>query len=246
MLGGYTPLSEGTPVPPAGDRRRTIGAVDVPVIELLSEGEAETNLAARRPDSDAPDRYRLYEIAGTCHMSVNPAGPTALPVLEQRSEFPMDMLAGAALLNLRRWIIDGTPPPRSERLHVLHDRALGPCGRRDEARPLLRDEHGNAVGGVRSPWVDVPVASYYPHSTPRDQGGADSAGPNGRRLAQEDIADLMGCMMPFTPEKLRALYGSPANYRELFAARLERAIEQRWIADADRDRALATAARIEF
>ena len=53
MLGGYTPLAEGIPVPPAGDRRRTMQPLDVPVIELLGEGEAETHEAARRPDSDA-------------------------------------------------------------------------------------------------------------------------------------------------------------------------------------------------
>ena len=48
MLGGYHALSEGTPVPPAGDRRRTIPPLDVPVIEMLSEGEAETNAGSRR------------------------------------------------------------------------------------------------------------------------------------------------------------------------------------------------------
>jgi hypothetical protein len=246
MLGGYNPLSEGTAVPPAGDRRRVIQPLDVPVIELLSEGEAETNVASRRADSDGADRYRLYEIAGTCHMSVHPAGPAALPVLERRSDFPMDMLAGAALLNLRSWVVDGVAPPRAERLVVLPDRALGRCGLRDEARPLQRDEHGNAVSGVRSPWVDVPVASYYPHSTPQTRDGGSSPGPAGRRLSPADIADLMGCMVPFTPDKLRALYGSPARYRELFAAGLERAIEGRWIAAADRERALSMAARIEF
>jgi hypothetical protein len=247
MLGGYTPLSEGTQVPPGGDRRRTIGALDVPVIELLSEGEAETNLASRRPDSDDPDRYRLYEVAGASHMIAREAGPMGLPVIEEPSDFPMDMLVGGALVNLRRWVVDGVAPPRAERLVVLPERAAGRCGLRDEAFPLRRDEHGNAVGGVRSPWVDVPIAAYYPHSTPRapDTTAMAAAAP-GRRLSVADVADLMGCMRRFTPDELRARYGSPARYRELFEQKLARAIGARWIAAADGERARATAAGVEF
>jgi hypothetical protein len=103
-------------------------------------------------------------------MTAHDAGPLALPVVEEPSDFPVDMLVSGALLNLRRWVVEGVEPPRAERLVVLPDRAAGRCGLRDEARPLRRDEHGNAVGGVRSPWVDVPIASYYPHSTPRPDG----------------------------------------------------------------------------
>jgi hypothetical protein len=248
MVGGYTPLSEGTKVPPAGDRRRTIQPLDVPVIEILSEGEAETNAAARRPDSDAPgDRYRLYEVPGACHMTARDAGPLALPVVETASDFPMDMLVGGALLNLRRWLAEGVPPPRAERLQILTDRAAGPCGRREEARPLRRDEHGNAVGGVRSPWVDVPIATYYPHSSPRpadDPARAPSAAH--RVLDPADVADLMGCMTPFSSDTLRALHGSPENYRRRFAAALARRVEDRWIAPADAERARARAAEVQF
>jgi hypothetical protein len=245
MLGGYTPLSEGTPVPPAGDRRRTIQLLDVPVIEILSEGEAETNVASRRNDSDGPGRYRLYEVAGTSHMTAREAGPMALAVNEEPSDFPMDMLVGGALLNLRRWVTDDVPPPRADRLVVLPERNAGPCGLRDEAYPLRRDAHGNAVSGVRSPWVDVPIASYYPHSTPRTPDAAPAAS-GGRRLAAADVADLMGCMSRFPADKLRALYGTPARYRELFGAQLARLIEQRWIAPADGERARKRAAEVEF
>src|SRR5262249_37668822 len=154
-------------VPPAVDRRRVIRHVDVPVIEMLSEGEAETHLAARRDDSDEPERYRLYEVGGAAHMIAQEVGSTALPVIEEPSDFPMAMLVGGALLNLRGWVVENVPPPRADRLVVLSERNAGRCGRREEARPVQRDQHGNAVGGVRSPWLDVPIASYYPHSTPR-------------------------------------------------------------------------------
>jgi hypothetical protein len=246
MLGGYTPLSHGVQPPPAGDRRRTIQPRDVPVIELLSEGEVETHSAARRDDSDAPgDRYRLYEVPGAAHMTAFDAGPLSLPVIETPSDFPMDMLVGGALVNLRDWAIDGVPPPRCERLVILSDRAGGACGRRPEARPLRRDEHGNAVGGLRSPWVDVPVASYYPHSTPRSvQGALEGGAP--ARLEPADIADLMGCMSEFPSEKLRALYGTPEHYRERFDAALQRLVDERWIAAADAERARRKREEVSF
>ena len=248
MLGGYTPLGEGVQPPPAGDRRRTIQPLDVPVIELLSEGEVETHAAARRPDSDAAnDRYRLYEVPGAAHMTTFDAGPMALPVIEDASDFPMDMLVGGALLNLRRWVAEGTPPPRAPRMVILPERSAGRCGLRDEARPLQRDEHGNALAGLRSPWVDVPIASYYPHSTPRAPEGSDRPAGGGRiRLTPADTADLMGCMTRFAPEKLRALYGTPERYRERLEHALERAVQDRWIASADAERARAKAMEVSF
>jgi Alpha/beta hydrolase domain len=249
LLGGYTPLGQGVPRLPAQDRRRTIQPLDVPVIEILSEGEAETHAAARRPDSDAlDDRYRLYEVPGASHMTSRDATMSAIPVREEPSDFPMDMLCGGALLNLRRWAVDQVPAPRSERLIFSADPA-GRRGLRGEARPLERDEHGNAVGGVRSPWVDVPVASYYPHSSTTVSPSSSSptnSGASRPMLEPADIADLMGCMTPFTPDKLRALYGTPENYRRRFDVALERMYEQRWIAEADRERARARAARVEF
>ncbi|HKP63980.1 MAG TPA: alpha/beta hydrolase domain-containing protein [Polyangiales bacterium] len=247
LLGGYTPLGRGVPQLPADDRRRTIQPLDVPVIELLSEGEAETNAGARRPDSDAlEDRYRLYEVPGACHMTSRES-MSAIPVLEEPSDFPMDMLCGGALLNLRRWVVDQVPAPRAERLVFSADPS-GRRGLRDQARPLERDEHGNAIGGVRSPWVDVPIASYYPHSTttaPRPSNPPSST-PSRPVLEPADIADLMGCMTPFSPDKLRALYGTPESYRRRFDEALQRMFEDRWIAEADRDRARARAAKVEF
>lgn len=248
MLGGYTPLGEGVPVPPAGDRRRTIQPLDVPVIEILSEGEVETHEAARREDSDAPDdRYRLYEVPGASHMTGHEAGPFALPVLEEPSDFPMDMVVGGALLNLRRWVVDGVPPPRAPRMEILADRSQGRCGLRPEARPLRRDEHGNAVFGLRTPWVDVPIASYYPHSTPKSLDAPERKAGGGRiRLSPADQADLMGCMARFSADKLRVLYGSPERYRERLERELERLVDARFIATADADRARAKARNVDF
>ena len=49
----------------------------------------------------------------------------------------------------------------------------------------MLDEHGNPKGGVRSPYVDVPVCTY----TWKDEPGA-----------------VRNIITPFSPEKLKSLY----------------------------------------
>jgi hypothetical protein len=242
-LGGYHPLSSASGRPPLDHPARVIQPRDVPVIELLSENEAETNLAARRDDSDAPgDHYRLYEVPGTCHMSRGESRRSTLPpTVEEPSTFPMYALAGGALDNLRRWAVEGQAPPRAPRIELLPDADAGPHGEVPGSLPCARDEHGNALGGVRMPEVDVPVASYYPHSTLREPA---MAGPPGRRPLP--LGSLMGAMTPFAPDKLRELYGTPEAYREAYARRTAELVAERWILPGDADRMLAQAATVAF
>jgi hypothetical protein len=135
----------------------------------------------------------------------------------------MPLLAGAALRNLRRWAVDGVAPPRADRLTNLASKEDGPAGGRGEALPLVRDEHRNALGGVRTPDLDVPVATYYPHSTLPAEGGGRSGFQGG----------LMGSMTRFSDEKLRSLYGSVAQYRKEYAAGVDRLVAEGWINEAE-------------
>jgi hypothetical protein len=239
FIGGYLPLNDHDPQPGHDDARRIVGPHDVPVIELLSEGEAETNGPSRRPDSDDPgDRFRLYEVPGACHMSpAERAGGMPLPAtVEEPSDFPMYALAGGALANLRRWAVEGVAPPRAERIELHAERDAGPRGARDEAWPAVRDEHGNACGGVRSPHVDVPVARYFPHSTLVDAG---QAGPF-------DIGDLMGAMERFDDAELRRLYGTPETYRRRYAEQLAGLVDGAWVVAGDAERVLHRIADVTF
>jgi hypothetical protein len=243
-LGGYHPLHEDCPRPALGDRRRTIGAHDVPIIELLSEGEAETNRAARRPDRDEPgDRYRLYEVPGACHMSAGEPDTmlAGLKTVEEPSDFPMWALAAGALANLHRWTVEGTAPPRADRIELLDHRDDGPCGAAPESLPARRDEHGNALGGVRTPHLDVPVARYYPRSTLVDPV---RVGPPGR--AAIDAGQLMGSMERFTADKLRNLYGEPAGYRRRYDEGVARLVDEGWVLGADGERLCEQARTVAF
>jgi hypothetical protein len=243
LLGGYHPLSDAAGRPPADHLPRVIQPRDVPVIELLSEGEAETNLRSRRDDSDAPgDRYRLYEVPGACHMSRGESSGSLLPeTVEVPSTFPMYALAGGALENLRRWAVEGVAPPRAPRIELLADPGAGPHGVSAESLPCARDEHGNAAGGVRMPEVDVPVASYSPHSTLLEPA---SAAPPGRRPIP--LGEIMGSMTPFPPGKLADLYGSPQGYLAAYREQVDRLLAERWILPGDAERMMGQAATVTF
>jgi hypothetical protein len=64
---------------------------------------------------------------------------------------------------------------------------------------IQRDEHANALGGVRMPGIEVPVA----HDT-----GISSV---------EGLGGLGGDHEPFTKEKLIALYGDHDSYVARFS-----------------------------
>ncbi|WP_138444304.1 alpha/beta hydrolase domain-containing protein [Sinomonas susongensis] len=246
LEGGYQPLSDGCMVLPREDARRTISNHGVPVIELLSEGESETHASVLREDSDHPgDPYRLYEIAGACHGSVStktgwPGDAQAdrmgiargARIREMPSTFPIEHVARAAFAHLDRWITDGIEPPRAPRLRFGEGNIKGGW---PECVPLERDELGNAVGGVRSTHVDVPIATYVPHSTIESVAG--TAHPGG---------DLYGHMVPFSAERLRALYGKPEEYRRRVERRSAEILHQGWLLAPERDAVVAAAETVSF
>src|SRR3546814_8146110 len=56
-------------------------------------------------------------------------------------------VAGAAIRALNQWLVDGTAPRSAPRIQI---NAAGDG--------IARDAHGNALGGIRTPYVDVPTA----------------------------------------------------------------------------------------
>jgi hypothetical protein len=182
--------------------------VDVPTLQLNSQLEVEVVLAQegidyRKPDSDDPDNpFRLYEVAGMPHHDsrVNPfyqSEPCDLPL----NRFPYKPMVQMALDHLIRWVEEGVAPPRAERISVIG----GPGGE------VEFDEHGNAVGGVRSTYVDVPFATHSPLNS-----GAD---PNCLSL---------GSQLPFSQQKLRSLYRNHGGYVSRVNRRLSELVREGW------------------
>ncbi|EGG49886.1 hypothetical protein SGM_0226 [Streptomyces griseoaurantiacus M045] len=249
---GYPPLSEDSEVLPPDDPRRTIGPAGVPVIELLSEFESETHRAALRPDSDAPeDRYRLYQVAGTSHH--DPLTSTVLTntaqfrrkghdvsdwrIAEPTSDARPDAVARAVYALLHRWAATGQAPPRAARFTFAAAESDAPAGTAEE---LLRDEDGNVTGGVRTPWVEAPLASYRPHSTPAP--GSCLPSPWAPLADPRAVAGLIGHMTPLPPTRLAGLYPGPGDRTHRFEEACARLTGQGLLLEEDA-RALLDAAR---
>ena len=106
------------------------------------------------------------------------------------NDYPYEYCFYAIYRMLFSWVREGTCPPHGERIAVDSD---------GENR---KDALGNAIGGVRTPFLDVPVAAYYPYSAiKRENGVIDKHG-------------LFGHTEPFSKHKFEKLYATIANYRK--------------------------------
>jgi hypothetical protein len=179
----------------------------VPVLHLLSDEEASP------AEPNTTTNYRLWEIAGSAHSDFwldyhqeigqgprtladapkQPASadedlhkvagnygeqvhPKQLTCIVGGSLFPMRYATSAALHHLDQWVRTGVAPPAGPRFSFANgQRAL--------------DQYGNALGGIRLPPIDVPVAHYL-----------------------STVCALGGVTIPFTEAELRLLYPSHADY----------------------------------
>ena len=88
------------------------------------------------------------------------------------------------MANLNRWVQVGVPPRSAPRLTVAADGSL------------VRDAHGNATGGIRTPSVDVPVATI-----------------TGLRNAGGSFCSLFGTTTPFDAATLAGPVPDPRSVR---------------------------------
>ena len=228
VFDGFLPFIDfGRIVPFASERdggRRGAGRasiradLDVPAIVVNSETEVTSYFGVREPDSA---RFRLWEVPGTSHVSLpRPDEPDS--GANWLSYMPV---YNAAIRHLDRWIKDGVEPPAMPRVEV---KAGNP-------RPeVARDEHGNALGGIRLPDIEVPTASHSGFGTQRE----------GTRFGF-----LFGTATDFDTETLRGLYPDGEHYLVAWNAAMDRSIDQGMIlaedAPAMRDQAAAWAARLD-
>ena len=212
----------------------------VPVLTVITETDLMAPLrgylAARQPDAA---NIRTWEIAGAAHAdsyilagAAIDTGHASIPALAkaftpssemfgQKLAKPMNAAPQhhytmqAALSALDNWVRTGTPPASRPRLEA-------------DASGLKTDSLGNAMGGIRSPWVDVPTSTLSGLGQP----------PGG-------FAFLFGSTEPFDAAKLAQLYpGGKDEYLRKFQKALDEAIAARNILPADRAEILALAAEL--
>lgn len=102
----------------------------------------------------------------------DPAAAECLPGPRTGSVFPRRFTLNAGLAALRDWVATGLRPPaapRIERVGAVPELAT---------MKLERDRDGNALGGLRAPLIQVPVASYNGEACV--QAGTTTALPAGR------------------------------------------------------------------
>jgi hypothetical protein len=216
----------------------------VPLVSLITEtdlvgGVRHGYYFARQPDNQ---RLRVWEIPGTAHadnytIQVAPIDTGSAPLDDIVAAYaPTNMLMGqelghyinfapqhhyvlqAAVAALNTWVQAGKPPPAGPLIEVREA---------DEPQPIL-DSNGLARGGVRTPWVDVPVART-----------------SGSGAVESVMSLLFGSGEPFDAAELGRLYpGGSTEYLERFTGALDSAIESGFILPADRAEILELAAAV--
>jgi alpha/beta hydrolase family protein len=215
---GAAPLNQCTPVPPLGDPRRSLRNAGVPVIQMMSQSDYLIGLASRGPDSDTPpDLYRHYEMAGAAHAtpdellySARPedivaAGRDVPPMScneGPRSRFPSSIFVDAALQNIDLWSRDGLPAPPGRDILV------------NNGQPVL-DEFGNVLGGLRSPYLDVPTSTWHASAT-----GAS-------------FCSIAGYEIPFDQATLDELYPTQGAYVRAVRRDVRELVADRYLTRAD-------------
>nr|WP_249420499.1 alpha/beta hydrolase domain-containing protein [Rhabdothermincola salaria] len=198
--------------------------LDVPVMQF----EAETDLMflrfreARQPDAE---QLLTWEVAGTAHADADTlvygtesgqawnsgGGLDSEALCGTINDGPHGAVLRAAMHAFRAWVVDGTRPPSSPRIEIADDQ-------------IVRDDLGNARGGIRTPAVDVPVSALSGEGNPSSV-----------------FCSLFGQSAPFSDEQLRSLYGDHATYVERFTAAADEALEAGFLLEPERDEMVAEA-----
>jgi Alpha/beta hydrolase domain len=231
-----TRLSQCAPVPAASDPRQIIKNVGVPVIEVAAQGEIiGGTFASRRDDSDEPnDRFRLYEVAAAGHIDKSayfgfpmqqdqvaavgnaqgtvdwPFNAKCDPEIPLMEPSLMGLVFNSAFDNLDQWVKKGISAPQAPRIELMNPGT--------PQASVTTDRLGHGLGGVRTPYIDVPNAAYF----------ANSPGPGTCRE--------MGHKVPFDAARVTELYGSRRSYVTLFTETVNRLVKERWLTEGDAKR----------
>ena len=162
----------------------------------------------RQSEQDNP-AMRFYEMAGGSHVDaqINAVGGQALvrdlglppsfcpAPLVPYNPIIIGYVQSALLEGLGQWISNGTEPPTSRFMDLLFPGGVA---------EIALDAHGNAIGGVRPPQIDVPLGTYLPNNS----------GPG--------FCFLFGGFDPFDDATMKSLYRNHGRY----VSQMARAIKQ--------------------
>lgn len=189
---------------------------------FLTEGNL-LDVVIENSDSEI-DKCRYYEFPGTPHTDIicpvlsgleeiKKTGAD-LPNLDERflkniNDFPLEVYICGMLEKLHIWATTGEAPE-----------VCGVIERKDGK--LVFDQYGNAKGGFRTPFLDVPMARYIACNPDNPEG-------------------ISGKMEYFNKEEAEKLYGCSKKYLALFKKELEEQIHNDWVPEMFKEEILAWA-----
>jgi hypothetical protein len=216
---GFMPTSNGT----------NIQQVDVPLIQVPTQHEYE-NVGTTRQDGDAPgEQYRDYEFAGMGHLDArnNLARLPQSACVNPLSQYPMEAYMSVALYHLVRWVDQGIVPPKADRVLIDRNRA-------NDGSLMVLDKSGNATGGIRNPYTDLPIAKYTARNTAAPVGG------------NAQLCGLSVYQTPIAKAELKKMYGSKDSYVKKVDARLKELEKAGWSLPVYHDLIVADAKAVDF
>jgi hypothetical protein len=201
--------------------------IDVPVLTFETESDL-TFLAYFSARQDDAKHFRLWEVAGTSHADsyqtlVGPMdygdSPSVVDIVAPSSPLagiidcgspinsgPQHFVLKAALDALNKWVRKGKAPKSAPRLEV------------DAGPPVTirTDEHGVALGGIRTPQVDVPIATISGLGQPA--GG---------------FCSLFGTTTPLAPATIASLYPTHDAYVKAIRTAARKAVSAGFVIRID-------------
>ena len=127
----------------------------------------------------------------------------------------MHYVFAAAVRALDNWVREGILPPVAARLELTADLS-----------GFLTDANGNVTGGIRTPWVDAPVAVL-----------------SGEGQGSGGFCVLFGTTRLFSPDRLASLYVDEAGYVAAVVAATEAAVDAGFLLPEEADAIIAWAPR---
>jgi hypothetical protein len=207
--------------------------LDMPVFKVLSETEFTDPLRANVLASLQPDTHlmRTWSVTGTSHADwksfavryalVRRDQPTAALqdncAEPSRSRIPDRYTLSSAMDQLVPWTRRGAAPVTAPQIALT-----------EEDSTVVRDSHGNALGGIRLAPFEVPIAV---------DTGVNANAPGGGGLCF-----LNGTHVPFDTETLNALYPDRQAYLQLFDQAVKQNVRDGFLLPEDA-RELRAAAR---
>ena len=134
---------------------------------------------------------------------------------------PMNFVLSAAIHALDKWVRTGNPPATANQLQAIDFTLYSPR--------LKRDASGNALGGIRTPFVDVPLAVL---------SGTGNSGGNG-------FCGLFGTTTPYNAAELDARYPTQQVFVNAWTAATEEAVDKGFIRPADGQAPIDAAKRVQ-